>query len=224
MSESHPSPVQLYWSILAAWLSVWYAQESPVLRRATPRSSPHTVEASRTCDFSSTFRFAVDDEVDLLISKSGPTRGVVKLLSLSAPKKLYFELGKSLDVEATLAEPRRFGLARPRQPALKHRLTPSLLELLPRAPPRSELRSRTGRDRSTSVSVKSRSQSERVELVAVSFGGGGGGGGAATRFEQGALALVVEACQVSQQRGNLEYRKRRREDRRRRLHNSIVAA
>jgi hypothetical protein len=142
--------------------------------------------------------------------------------AFDSAQKLCFKLGRSLDVKSTLAEPRRLGLARPRQPAVKHRLASSLLELLPRAPPRSELRSRTGRDCTTPVSVKSRRQSERVEFVPVPFGGGGGSD--ATRFEQSALALVVDAGQVSQQRRNLDDRERRREDRRRRVHDRIVAA
>lgn len=69
---------------------------------------------------------------------------------------------------------------------------------------------------------KGRCRYERVEFVPVPFGGGGDG--VATRVEQGALALVVEACQVSQQWRNLDDRERRREDRRRRVHDRIVAA
>lgn len=118
-------------------------------------------------------------------------------------------------VEPARPQPVCLGLARPGQPADVDRLAPSLLDPLPRAPPRADLRPRTSR----TAAVESTHHSERVELVAGSVLRG-----RAVRFEQSALALVVQARQVTQQRRDIEDGTRRRQDRPRWLNNRVLAA
>lgn len=90
------------------------------------------------------------------------------------------------NVKPAPAQPVRLDRARPGQTASEHGLTASLLDLLPRTPPRSDLSAGPGRRRERS------GDRERVELVLTTLGGRQPSG-----FEQRLLAFIVEARQMA---------------------------